>query len=974
VVITDQSGCAASTNLTITQPTPLMISNIAITQPLCYNDCDGTAQVVAVGGTPVYSYQWTGGSPFGGLNPTAALNTGLCNGTFDVIVTDANGCTVIGHAVITNPPFISLTASSVAATCSGMTNGSATVNASGGTPIPGYLYQWGANAGNQTTATASNLAPGTYWVTVTDANGCTESISVTVTTPNPMYFSSVISNDLTCYMSCDGNISVNVTGGTPNYTYTWTNWSGSYNASTQNVSNLCQDTYYLTVTDNNNCTIDTTIIIDQPPQLVLTLYPDSENCYQACDGSINAVISGGTPTSYSFQWSNMQTTQLASNLCPGAYWVTVTDGNGCTITDNEIVYGPPELEILITNVTDATCGLANGSATISHIGGTTGYTILWSNGCNSFLNPNLLAGNYTVTVIDDHGCVTDTLISISNLGGPQITSVVGTNVTCNGYANGSATVNYNPSSPPAPPYTINWSNGTSNQINTSLSGGTYFVTVTDNNGCSSAGSVVIYEPPQLISAIISITNASCYGVCDGSSTVQAGGGTPPYNITWSNGQTTATASGLCAGTSVVTITDANSCQTLSSANISQPTDFTVSASVTDATCNGNCDGVISVSVSGATPIYSYNWMAPASGTNSVVAALCGNISYVVVITDAHGCDTILSYTVDEPLPIDIYTSSTPTTCGALNGTAQIDSVTGGTGLWPTDWTINWSPGNYTTVTITDVNNGNYALQVEDVNGCDAYATVNVSDIPPPESINVISQDVSCPGFADGQAMVTAMGGTLPYTYEWSNFQTSQIANNLIAGVYYVTVTDADGCTISGMTVVGEPNPVVIYADGPAEPLCMGQFAVITAAANGGTPPYTFDWTGPGVMDSLQSQLVYPDSTTLYQVSAVDANGCLSGQASILVSVYPPITVVASPDAIICSGDNTTLYAVASGGNGGPYTYSWLGAGMGSNITVSPLDTMMYIVQAMDNCGSPTDMDTVMVFVMEAPVLIEMPGS
>ncbi|MFH2096533.1 MAG: PKD domain-containing protein, partial [Bacteroidota bacterium] len=111
-----------------------------------------------------------------------------------------------------------------------------------------------------------------------------------------------------------------------------------------------------------------------------------------------------------------------------------------------------------------------------------------------------------------------------------------------------------------------------------------------------------------------------------------------------------------------------------------------------------------------------------------------------------------------------------------------------------------------------------------------------------------------------------------------------------------------------------------------------------------------------------------------QVSAVDANGCLSGQASILVSVYPPITVIASPDAIICSGDNTTLYAVASGGNGGPYTYSWLGAGMGSNITVSPLDTMMYIVQAMDNCGSPTDMDTVMVFVMEAPVLIEMPGS
>lgn len=970
VTITDLNGCSASTSVTISEPPLLQISNIVGVNPDCNGSCNGSAQVVAVGGTPGYTYQWTGGTPAGGLNPTSAQTTGLCDGNFSVIVTDANGCTVTGNVNIVEPSFISLSTTTVDATCSGMNNGSATVFASGGTPIPGYLYQWDTNAGSQTTQTAVNLAPGTYTVTVTDANGCTETISATVNTPNPMYFSSVVSNDLTCYMSNDGDISVTVTGGTPGYTYSWTNATGTYSASTQNISNLAQDYYFLTVTDVNNCSIDTAIIINQPPDLQATLNANPENCYQACDGSISISIDPiniGTPP-YTYMWSNLQTGSTATNLCDGTYYVTITDANGCTFSDYAVLDGPPELQLTIVSITDATCGQANGAAVLTHIGGTTGYTITWSNGWNALSQSGLAAGNYTVTVVDNNGCVTDTLITINNLGGPTITSVVGTDVTCYGAANGSAVLNYVESSPPAPPYSITWSNGvTGNTTITGLSGGTYYVTISDVNGCAASSSVTINEPTQLISAIVNHSDVTCYGACDGTATIQVGGGTPPYTQTWSNGQTSLQATNLCAGPVLVNITDANGCTTNNNVTITEPSDFVVNAVVDDASCYATCDGVISVNVQGGTPIYTYNWLPPANGTNSVVAGLCGNNNYVVVVTDANGCDTILTYYVDEPQPINIYTSSTPTTCGLLNGSAQIDSISGGTGNWMSSWTFNWSPGNYNTYQISNINNGNYTLQVWDVNGCTETTTVFVGDTPPPEAISLVENDILCPGGNDGSiSVVQVNGGVAPYSYHWSSGHSTATASNLTAGTYFVTVTDADGCTISDFGTIDEPAPLSVYTDGPSQPICIGQFAQISATAAGGTPPYSYVWADSTITDSAQVQTVYPTSTTAYQVYVVDANNCISSPpANIIVNVYGPLLLDTSPDTIICEGTSIDLYAYGSGGNGGPYTYQW-SAGTGSPVTVTPNSPTTYYVTVYDNCGTPPVSDQVFVDLSEAP--------
>ncbi len=969
--VTDANGCVATASVTISEPPLLQITNIPTTQPLCNNDCNGTAEVIVVGGVTPYTYLWTGGNPAGGLNPTDSLTTGLCNGVFNIQVTDNNGCIVTNNTIINEPPFITLSITSTDATCSGISDGSATVSASGGTPIPGYLYQWDANTGNQTTQTASNLGPGNYCVTVTDANMCTETICVTVNTPNPMTFQNVSTTDLNCFGVPTGSISTSVSGGTPGYTYTWSaNNDTSFSASTQNINGLYQDTYFLTVSDINGCSIDTMLIINQPPLLTLTLIPDSEVCYQACDGSIQAIVSGGTPN-ITFAWSDLQNTATASNLCPGTYSVTVTDAMGCSLTATENIYGPPQLQLNIDSVVDATCGNSNGAAYISQVGGTTGYTVMWSNNSPLFANENIPAGNYTVTLTDANGCSTDTVVTVNNLGGPQITGVATTDVSCAGDANGTATVSYNPSSPPAPPYTITWSSSTNTlPTETGLSGGTYYVTVQDNNGCQTSASYIINEPQPLISAIVSSTDVNCYGECTGSADLLVQGGTSPYTVNWSNSQTGMSATNLCAGPVTAMITDNNGCQTNSSTTINEQPDFIINATINDALCNGSCNGTIDLNVSGATPIYTYNWLPPASGNNSNTASLCGNNTYTVIISDMYGCDTTLSYFVGEPQAISIYTSSTPTTCGNNNGAAQIDSITGGVGGC---WDYLWNPTNNQTSGISNVSSGNYSLQVTDCNGCVEQVQVNISEIPEPTIVTIETTDITCPGGNDGQAIASMYGNAYPHTYQWNPSTSSDsVATNLPAGQVYVTVTDNNGCSLTAVGNISEPDPIVVYADGPASPICIGQSATITVNANGGTPPYTYVWSDSTL--TTYAPLVSPTQTTTYQVYITDANGCISSPtAYVTVDVYPPLDVVVSPDASICEGKAHTITAVGSGGNGGPYTYTW-NYDTGNPIEVSPTVTTTYIVTVYDGCGTPYATDTMTLTVIQAPQLTLLPVS
>ncbi len=963
--VTDAVGCVSTANVTITQPNPLQLVSITSTQPNCNGYCNGTASVMVSGGTLPYTYQWSGGNPFGGTTSTQATTSGICNGILTVTVTDAMGCTISATTAVIEPPILSLVPSSTPEKCAGSHNGTATVIPSGGTPP--YQYQWSANTGGQTSQTALNLPAGTYTCTVTDSKGCTQSMTVTVNGPTPLVFSSITSTDIPCYLANNGTISVNVSGGTPPYSYNWTNSIGTYSSTSQNISNLPAETYFLTVTDANGCQIYTNVIINQPPPLTLNLSKTNETCYQYCDGTIQANVYGGQPP-YTYLWSTTATTSSLQNLCPGNYSVTVTDHNGCSITNSISIIGPPLLQINVENIVPASCGQSNGEATISFQGGTTGYTIQWSTGGNTVHETNMPAGNHTVTIIDNNGCIATQNIIISNLNGPSITSVTSSPVTCYGYSNGVAIVNYLPSNPPAPPYITTWSNGMHGDTITGLSGGQYYVTVQDANGCISVGSVTVQEPTQLVSVITTATHNHCYGQCMGTASVLAAGGVPPYTYSWLGiGQNTSSATNLCKGVYTVVVIDNNGCTRVNTVTINEPNPIVITGEVNNVLCYGGSTGSIYVTATGGTPVYQYMWMPPVNSTTSVAANLPAG-SYTVVITDTWNCTSQQTFIVSEPLPLAVYTSTVPAHCGDDNGSATIDSITGG--IPP--YNILWSPGNMTTPNVTNLASGIYQLIITDANGCTNVTPVPVGEIYPPESITFTKTDANCYGSYDGTAIASVSGGAFPYSYAWSNGQTTQQAINLGAGTYTVTVTDANGCTLANSVVIGQPNPIIVYANG-TDTICVGQYQInITANAIGGTPPYTYNWTGPNITNpSSQVQLVSPDTTTTYYVYVYDSKGCASTiPGSVTIYVYPPIVTSISNDVIICAGDLYPITVITQGGKP-PYTYVW-NIGYGNPNTVSPQHTTTYYVTVYDACNSTPAVDSMTIKVEQPPHIIRAP--
>lgn len=971
--VTDGVGCVSTANVTITQPPLLSIMSLTSTNPLCNGDCNGTATVIATGGTSPLSYQWVGGTPFGGNNPTSTTTTGICSGSLSVLVTDANSCTTGGSTSVTEPAFISLNTSSTPETCNGLNDGTASVVATGGTTP--YSYQWDSQSGGQSGSTAVGLAAGTYSVTVTDANNCTQFTSVSVTTPNPIVISSITPTHLTCWMSGNGSIGINVTGGTPNYSFIWTNSTGTYNSTSQNIGTLSAETYFVTITDQNGCSITTSQIISQPPQLSLNLVKTDETCYQFCNGTVNANVSGGQ-NPYTYLWSNLQGSQNIDSLCPGNYTVTVTDFNGCTITSTTTVTGNPLLQLSVTNITNATCGVSNGSATIGVQGGATGYTISWSTGGSALTENNMPAGNHTVTLIDSMGCTVVQQIAIQNLAGPQITALTPTPVSCAGMNDGVAIVSYSPSSPPAPPYISNWysyngGNTFTGDTISNLEGDLYYVTVTDANGCQSVGSIIVDEPTLFSSVPYGIVNNMCFGYCNGTASVLTGGGTQPYTWNWlGTGDTLSSATNLCAGQFTVVATDAHGCTSVNVINITAPTAISVSGQVTDVLCNGNSDGIISITPSGGTPIYQANWQPPASGSNNTIGNLPAGI-FTVIVTDINNCTASASYTVNQPSPIYVYSSTTPTTCNLNNGTATIDSINGGT----PGYTYIWSPGNATTPSISNLANGNYLINLTDNNGCQVTTNAFVTNIAPPSQITFIDTNAICNGTNTGSATANVVGGLAPYTFIWSDLQNTQTASALSAGIYTVTATDANGCTISNSTVINQPNPIIVFVSG-SDSICLNSYAVnISVNASGGTSPYNYLWSGPGITNpTAQTQLVSPSASTNYYVNVTDANGCAASQQGVVpIYVYPAPSTNISNNATICEGNSYPIQAQASGGSGAPYNYYW-NIGSGNTNVVSPIVTTTYTLYVTDACGASSDTVLMTVTVEQAPDIINPPNS
>ncbi len=486
VIVKDANGCLKTDTVSIIQ-SPLMNCTTSGTNVICYNSNTGSATANASGGVGPYTYLWSPGGQ------TTATASNLSAGVYTVTVKGANGCTTMDTITIFQPANgLTCTTNITNILCHGDTAGSATVTATGGTGI--YTYLW--SPGGETTSAISNLSAGTYSITIGDGSGCTATATAVITQPVSAINCSIPNvNGILCNGATTGTASANVSGGTPNYTYTWSP-SG---ATTSSISNLSAGSYSITVKDANGCLITDTITIFQSPLLTCNI-PTFNNvlCAGSNTGSATASPSGGL-SPYTYSWSpGGETTASISNLSAGTYTVTVSGANGCPTTAAVTISEPSLLAAGIISSTNVLCnGGTTGSAVSSSSGGSSPYTYNWTGGGTTATVSNLSAGTYTLTVTDANGCETTDMVTITQPSSLRCSIPTFSNTGCETQdTNGSATAT---GSGGTLPYTYSWSPGgeTGATVN-KLSAGTYTVTVTDANGCKGLGLVSIStQPPAL---------------------------------------------------------------------------------------------------------------------------------------------------------------------------------------------------------------------------------------------------------------------------------------------------------------------------------------------------------------------------------------------------------------------------------------------------------------------------------------------
>jgi hypothetical protein len=585
-----------------------------------------------------------------------------------------------------------------------------------------------------------------------------------------------------------GTASTSATGGTAPYTYLWSNGE-----TTASISGLTAGTYTVTVTDLNGCTANCMVTVQEPGcNLSATATGTDVSCNGGNNGTAIATATGNlVPVTY--LWSNGSTTASITGLTAGTYTVTVTETPTCTAVASYTVTEPTLLDAACTKTDATTIGGSQGTASVIATGGTAPYTYLWSNGETTASISGLTAGTYTVTVTDLNGCTANCMVTVQEPGCNLSATATGTDVSCNGGNNGTATATATGN---LVPVTYLWSNGSTTASITGLTAGTYTVTVTETPTCTAVASYTVTEP-TLLDAACSKTNATTIGGNQGTASVIATGGTAPYTYLWSNGETTASISGLTAGTYTVTVTDLNGCTANCMVTVQEPgCNLSATATGTDVSCNGGNNGTATATATGNLVPVTYLW-SNGSTTASITGLTAG--TYTVTVTETPTCTAVASYTVTEPLVMDAACSKTnATTIGGNQGTASV-IATGGTA----PYTYLWSNGE-TTASISGLTAGTYTVTVTDLNGCTANCMVTVQEPGCNLSATATGTDVSCNGGNNGTAIATATGNLVPVTYLWSNGSTTASITGLTAGTYTVTVTETPTCTAVASYTVTEP--------------------------------------------------------------------------------------------------------------------------------------------------------------------------
>lgn len=861
VVVTDSRGCTSSNTVTITEPSSPVTATFSIVNVSCFGDSDGEITVNATGGTIPYTYLWSN------AGNTATISN-LIAGIYRVTVTDDQGCTYIDSVEVTQPSApLSLSLNTTNVSCAQGNDGSIDLTVIGGTTP--YQFNW--NSGTFTTEDLTGIFAGNYDIIVTDSKNCTADTSTIITEPNPLLVIDTIT-DVDCFGNNTGAIDLGVSGGTTPYSYQWNSSSFSLGSTSQDLNNLFADKYYLELTDGNSCLYVDSFTVNQPPVLSASVSITNVQCNGDSDGAIDLTVIGGV-LPYSYQWSNLgqgtlpDTTEDLTNIPADEYEVTVTDFNNCTIQQSAIVTEPQSPLASNLTGTDVSCfGGNDGTATLQITGGTSPYVVTWSNGSPLQNQTDLFAGTYDVLIQDANGCQTNNQITINQPAAPVESSFQITDVLCFGEENGEVITTITGGTPP---YTFNWINSdfalsesSRNLIN--FPADIYILTTTDDNECVLIDTVEIEEPPLLEIELVK-TDILCFGDSTGAIDLTVTGGVQPYLYNWSNGALSQDLNNLGPGKYIVTVTDANNCIKVDSAQLSQPLEaLSFDKEITKTKCFGSSDGRIIFLPLGGTPPYDFVW---SNGDSTSIISNIKSGYYQVTLSDANGCSLNDSLFVPQPDKIVINDSINPVFCYGENSGDIILTVTGGTDPYDYRWSNSEFQLNLFTKDLKDVPTETYTVELTDSNNCEASASFFV---PQPDTLlpNAEIKFITCAGFADGGVGLYPTGGNYPYAYSWNINSTDSVLSDLDEGLYAYTITDSRGCVNQDSILLTNPDTLRFNPDVQAVS-CIDQIdGVITLNPAGGYGNYTFDWSN-GDFGNPLTDLPGGD----YTVTITDYVGC-----------------------------------------------------------------------------------------------------
>ncbi len=902
----------------MTDETVELICEGSITSISCFGGSDGNIDVTIIGGMSPYSFVWSHD-----ITEVGSTLSNVSAGNYSVEVMDVNGVVTTCNFEMLDGDAIQINDVELTATSCGNSNGSLTINASPKNGQPNSILSYSIDNGNtfQSSNYFDNLGSGDFDILVEDLDGCTSETVTTINESNAL----ILAVESTCFGAGTISLNLTVSDGPPPFEYEWEGPSGLY--STEDLTNVPQGTYYVTVTASNNCTalLETTLqdccIVDDFCESIIV----QPNC-TSDQGMISIMPSGGSGP-YEYLWEDDSNLSVLMNASPGIYSVTVTDNIGCSSVCTATIENQPTIAIDDLDITNPSCGLSNGTIIINatpkdaNANSELEYSIdsgVSFQMSNTF--SNVPSGSYTVMIQDFDLCTVSMEVLLSDSDGPMV--AFNSNCVSAGLIDIDITI-----SGGVEPYSILWM-GPSGTFNTEdllgVNQGTYTLEITDANDCTVMESIT---QSNCCNTDDFCTSTIVQPICNGdlgSITINPNGGNTPYSYVWQHdGTLEGNTQNVSSGAYSIEVVDNLNCSSICSFTINEIESILITnINTTNATC-GVSNGAISIAASpkdastSSTLSYSIDngVTFQANGDFSMLSAQ----NYIIVVEDEDGCMTSSEIELSNS---DGLSFTSNEVCDD-NGLINID-ITISTGTPPFQYFWSGPSGSFNTEDLIGVLPGTYTIEISDANNCSIESSITKTDCCNSDNfcLATVVQPICSNDF--GSIHINPIGGSGMYSYEWSHDEMldTNLASDLSSGMYTIEVIDALNCIALCNYTIQNPGSITIETVSIISSTCGSSNGSITIEAVPGAIGNALNYSIDGGFSTQESNVFNGLSSGSYSIVVSNSNGCTITDVAMVNDAEGPEVSIESA----CNFDGLLDINLTVQGGEAPYDYQWVGTG------------------------------------------------